>query len=316
MQKSEAIMSDELRPADGPLPGAHSEGTYFVAINGEAFGPYTKTELLQYVREQKILRCDPAWTEGLKEWVTVQDLIVLPEASRAETTRIPIGQVANMLSGVVKKGSRLARLTAETIRRKTKAGATPLHRAASKGTFDEIPRVLLAMIEQILSRAPRKAQLDKISRLGLCEKIPENASSQDAHDLLDSVLDEPPTDAQIKMAKESGFTLRNIQGLTARELDDLLKLGFREADAADLQTLRNYGIKFHSGNGLAARVAVALISQYEDGNDGGEVSKYQIAKACVGAMNDPCYATPTLSWDDVGELRISWPKAKLKDWLR
>ena len=118
------------------------------------------------------------------------------------------------------------------------------------------------------------------------------------------------------MAKESGFILRHIQGLTARELDDLLKLGFREADQVDLQTLRNYGIKFHSGNGLAARVAVALISQYEEVNERGDFGKHEIARACVAAMNDPSYAMPTLSWDDFGELRISWPKAKLKEWLR
>jgi hypothetical protein len=64
-----------------PAEGEEAGLGYYVAINGDAYGPYAAEEVLRYLDEEKILRKDLAWRAGLSEWVSVETL--LPEIQSA-----------------------------------------------------------------------------------------------------------------------------------------------------------------------------------------------------------------------------------------
>src|SRR5262249_36997518 len=48
---------------------------YFVNRSGDQFGPYSLTELQQYVAERRLAGTDLAWSEGMPQWVFVCDVI-------------------------------------------------------------------------------------------------------------------------------------------------------------------------------------------------------------------------------------------------
>lgn len=455
-------------------PSLSEQGRYYVLINNENFGPYSRHELVQYVSEKKILRKDPAWTEGLTEWVTVEDILDQRELNKHDQESTEIKMLPTEIEDSHKRRTKLSKLTAETIRQTTKKGEIPLHRAARNGTFEEIPRELLTidlflladqngrtalhvaalyqhlnqippefltpetmtvrdkngftplhsaaangcfgqvpphlltpdllaisdgnslgnsvvhlaamnnqlsaipdehltyeilnqknlegqtplelmennraterqvkylrdlganvdettltksqasdLIDELVSNRrsispPSEAQVQKLTRLGLLEKLPKNASMEDASELIDSVLDGPPTKAQISKARESGFIIKGIRQLTARELDDLFNMEFRQPEEEVLEYLRAYGVRLRDGNGLCAQLLLALAEEYNELNrDNEDWEKEQIPRACALALSDPTFKTPTLSCDgNCGGLKISWPKAKLKEWLQ
>jgi putative phage-type endonuclease len=130
----------DLPPEQQRTPAAAGAG-YFVAIDGETYGPYAIQEMVQYVREQKVLRKDLAWREGLENWTSVADIF------RAEGVTLPREEPSQANGGVGRRTpkSRLGKLTGESIRQTTKSGDLPLHRGARNGTFHEIPRELLTL---------------------------------------------------------------------------------------------------------------------------------------------------------------------------
>jgi hypothetical protein len=162
---------------------------------------------------------------------------------------------------------------------------------------------------------PSEAQMQKLNRLGIADELPDNPTSQDAHDLLDEVLEGPVTENQIKELKESGVKLKNVERMTAGELDDLIKLASRTPDEDDLMMLRHYRLTLQEGNALSVRLVVELIGHlngYEF-----DIDEAMIARACVKAMNDPAFATPTLSCEGEGcGIDITWPQSKLREWSR
>jgi ankyrin repeat protein len=168
-----------------------------------------------------------------------------------------------------------------------------------------------ALASQRSAKPPSEAQRQKLIRLGVLNQLPENASMQDATDLLEQVLAEPITDYQIKEARESGFVLKNMDRIKACDFDDLVKLAYRAPEQDDLLVLKEYGLSFQEGNGISVRLAVALINQY----DHYEYERKQIAKACARAVNDPAFAKPIISCDEYGSMEISWPPAKLREWV-
>jgi hypothetical protein len=188
-------------------------------------------------------------------------------------------------------------------------------RRIAPSTFSRLPRLRRLLIRNA-GGPPSEAQFEKLSRLGIRDRLPVNASKQDVSSLLGSVLDGPPTEAQIKMAEASGFVIEGIQQLTAAQLDDLLKLAFRGPQEEDIRTLKRYGLNFETGNGLGARFVVELIKQYKELDRDGVLEKRQIARACLVATNDPAHRKPAILYGRSGILKISWPDEKLAEWLR
>lgn len=62
--------------------------SYQIARDGETIGNYTEDELVVAVESGTVLESDLAWTEGMDEWVTVEDLIeveVIEEDEESDT---------------------------------------------------------------------------------------------------------------------------------------------------------------------------------------------------------------------------------------
>ena len=61
--------------------------TYRIARNGQIFGPYTESEVRQYLLSGNILLADLAQVEGAADWVPVLDLFPLAETASIQQPR-------------------------------------------------------------------------------------------------------------------------------------------------------------------------------------------------------------------------------------
>lgn len=52
--------------------------SFMVARDGQQYGPYSKSDLLQYLRKGEVLPEDLVWSEGMTEWKALQDVVGLP----------------------------------------------------------------------------------------------------------------------------------------------------------------------------------------------------------------------------------------------
>ncbi len=59
--------------------------SYQVARDGQTIGTFTEEELIEAVEDGKVLTSDDAWTEGMDEWITVEELIEVEEIEEEET---------------------------------------------------------------------------------------------------------------------------------------------------------------------------------------------------------------------------------------
>ncbi len=58
-------------PAPPPIPGASSSTQYYVAVNGQQFGPYTTPVLAQMVAANQVNAATLVWTPGMPQWVAM-----------------------------------------------------------------------------------------------------------------------------------------------------------------------------------------------------------------------------------------------------
>lgn len=52
--------------------------SFMVARDGQQYGPYSKSDLIQYLRKGEVLPEDLVWSEGMTEWKALQDVVGLP----------------------------------------------------------------------------------------------------------------------------------------------------------------------------------------------------------------------------------------------
>ena len=78
-----------------------------------------------------------------------------------------------------KSRSRLARLTTETIRQRTKRGALPVHGAAKKGKLDEIPRELLTVDLFMVQNSEGETALHIAARNGTLNQLPPECFTEE-----------------------------------------------------------------------------------------------------------------------------------------
>jgi hypothetical protein len=73
--------------------GGGAVGRYYVARNGQQFGPYTMEELQRYLGEGRLSLTDLAWTEGMQAWVALAQLPDLGQYA-ARTRPMAVAPVA------------------------------------------------------------------------------------------------------------------------------------------------------------------------------------------------------------------------------
>jgi len=177
-----------------------------------------------------------------------------------------------------------------------------------------------ALREQRSREQPSPQQLAKIKRLQLEAEIPPNASKQDVSDVLEAAVLPPATDAQFRLAAELGLNLDDASDFTVGSLDNYLKLAERPPSEADTAALCRVGLNSFKGTALEARLVLALAASYEFQDSHMELEPAQIAQACCVALSDSAFYTPTICGKD-SDFRldietISWPKAKMAEWLQ
>lgn len=72
-----SLTSDELSPLNSPIarPNPGNNASYFIARDGQQFGPYVVQELQRYLAEGRIFQSDLAWTQGMQSWSPVSQVL-------------------------------------------------------------------------------------------------------------------------------------------------------------------------------------------------------------------------------------------------
>ena len=65
-----------------PIPSYH----YFIAMNGQQYGPYNAQQMAQMVRAGQLALTSKVWRQGLEEWL---DLSSLPELTSSLVPTVP-----------------------------------------------------------------------------------------------------------------------------------------------------------------------------------------------------------------------------------
>src|SRR6267154_1021281 len=107
----------------------------------------------------------------------------------------------------------------------------------------------------------------------------------------------PPTLAQIKSIKDSGFELDPSAVISADDLNNFLKLEAQPPRDEDMQKLIKHGIKLYQGDAFAAYGLAVLIKHFESMGQPGTLGYLGIGNACVAAQRDPAYLRATITVD-------------------
>jgi hypothetical protein len=126
----------------------------------------------------------------------------------------------------------------------------------------------------------------------------------------------PPTLAQIKSIKESGFQMDPSAVISEDALNVFLRLEGQPPREEDMQLLVKHGITLYQGDAFAAYALAVLIKQFESMGLPGSLGYLGIAAACIVAQRDPAYLRPTITVDKSQQATFAWPKRKLKEWYR
>jgi len=122
---------------------------------------------------------------------------------------------------------------------------------------------------------------------------------------------QPPTDAQLRSIKESGFTLDPKVSMSANQLDSFLKLEGLPPQKKEVELFRRHGITFQAGDAFAAYGLGVLIGYFEEMTEPEDLKYVDISKACLAATSDPDYSKPMIT-----RVTFVWPKRKLQEWYR
>jgi putative phage-type endonuclease len=104
--------------------------------------------------------------------LTVSEDASSASASESSLEEDPSRTASEEFKQPKKSRSRLAKLTAETIRQRTKRGAIPLHGAAKNGKLDEIPRELLTVDLFLVQNSEGETALHVAARNGTLDHVP------------------------------------------------------------------------------------------------------------------------------------------------
>jgi hypothetical protein len=104
--------------------------------------------------------------------------------------------------------------------------------------------------------------------------------------------------------------------ITEGDLDDVLQLEGLPAREEDLSLFEQHGITSFKGDGFAAYALADLIRCFGGSAHDHNRANVNYVAACTAASRDPAYLAPTLTRDWEGCVAFTWPKSKIKGWLR
>jgi hypothetical protein len=65
-------MAETMRPAQNPA--GSPQRIYYAALEGRQAGPFSETEIVRLINEQKITRETPLWCQGMTQWKAARDV--------------------------------------------------------------------------------------------------------------------------------------------------------------------------------------------------------------------------------------------------
>ncbi len=132
---------------------------------------------------------------------------------------------------------------------------------------------------------------------------------------LEQTNDDAPTEEQLQKIKEMELKLDRKVGITASQLDELLKLGDQSPRAEDLELFAQHGITYYEGDAFAIYAAADLVRCFEKMYaESGDYTNISMASAA--ASEDPAVKKATITLDQFGQVVFTWPKRKLDQWYR
>ena len=132
---------------------------------------------------------------------------------------------------------------------------------------------------------------------------------------LERVSSDAPTWEQLQKIKEIELKLDPKAGITASQLDELLKLEDQPPRAEDLELFARRGIPFYAGDAFSTYAGADLVRCFEKMH--AERGDYtNISMAAAAASSDPALKKATITLDQSGQLVFRWPKRKLEQWYR
>lgn len=159
------------------------------------------------------------------------------------------------------------------------------------------------------------AQLSYLSDLGV-EYDPATLTKADATRLIDHALAaNRPSESQMDRLRRLGFVLKDGEGFTMRELDEILNSARQSPDPQDLAKLQSLKIDLSNGNALDCRLMIELDEAFLSDDEFSPLGPIDIARACAEAAKDPDLFKVRLRRSAAhGGLVFSWPQAKLRQW--
>jgi hypothetical protein len=126
----------------------------------------------------------------------------------------------------------------------------------------------------------------------------------------------PPSKAQLAWLNESGIKLDSSLKITEWELECIIGLEKLPPSEDDLRLFKQHGAISFKGDGFGAFIFADLIRSFGGSAQDHNRAKINYGPPCQAALRDPAYHKPTLSRDWEGEIAFTWPKSKIKEWLR
>jgi hypothetical protein len=128
----------------------------------------------------------------------------------------------------------------------------------------------------------------------------------------------PPDESQVSQLEELGFKLdthlKDI--ITGADLDLILSLKGAAPSKEAVSLLDQHGLTFVRGDALAAFALGDLIMALGGSAQDHNRKPLNYLAACQAAGSDPDYQKAVLTRDDEGFVAFSWPKGKIREWLR
>lgn len=126
----------------------------------------------------------------------------------------------------------------------------------------------------------------------------------------------PPSTAQLAWLNESGIKLDSSLKITEWELECIIGLEKLPPSEDDLRLFKQHGVISFKGDAFGAFIFADLIRSFGGSAQDHNRAKINYGPPCQAALRDPAYHKPTLSRDWEGEIAFTWPKSKIKEWLR
>jgi len=104
--------------------------------------------------------------------------------------------------------------------------------------------------------------------------------------------------------------------ITSADLDAILSLKGAPPREEDVSLFKQHGMTFCQGDGIAAYALGDLIRAFGGSAQDHNRKRLNYVAAIQAAQSDPDFHTPVLTRDWEGFVAFSWPKGKIREWLR